>query len=183
MTTLTRLWELAGEQHGFVTTQDAEGYGIPATTLVKAAARGRLWRVAHGVYRFPEFPETELDPYALATLWAAQRGVLSHETALQLHDLCDVEPEKIHLTVPRHCRIRRQGGDAYVIHHQDLVPEDLAWFEGIRIVTAERAIRQAIATAVAPHLVGQSIETARRRGRIPRDLAAELDRLLHHVDA
>ena len=36
--------------------------------------RGRLHRAAYGVYRFPEFPEDEFDPYVLATLWPAKRG-------------------------------------------------------------------------------------------------------------
>jgi predicted transcriptional regulator of viral defense system len=34
------------------------------------AARGGLERAAHGVYRFPQLPVTERDPYMLAVLWA-----------------------------------------------------------------------------------------------------------------
>jgi len=33
---------------------------------------------------------------------------LSHETALDLHDLCDVNPAQIHLTVPAAYRLRRR---------------------------------------------------------------------------
>lgn len=132
---LTRLWELAGAQHGYVTTADAQNHGITGPALVKAAARGRLHRVAYGVYRFPEFPGDELDPYVLAALWPARRGVLSHETALQLLDLCDVEPEKIHINVPTGYRVRRRGGEAYVVHQEDLDPKEVVWFEGVRIVS------------------------------------------------
>ena len=183
MATLTLLREVAGAQHGYVTTLDAHGYGVAGTTLVKAAERGRLHRAAYGVYRFPEFPEDEFDPYVLATLWPAKRGVLSHETALQLQNLCDVEPEKIHITVSAGYRIRRRGGEAYVVHHEDLHERDLAWFEGVRIATPEKAIRQAIATAVAPHLVAQAIDTARKRGKLTKDTAIELDLLLRRADA
>jgi predicted transcriptional regulator of viral defense system len=47
----------------------------------------------------------------LAALWPAGRGVLSHDTALELHELCDVNPEKIHLTVPADYQPRRRGGE------------------------------------------------------------------------
>jgi predicted transcriptional regulator of viral defense system len=182
MARLTDLWELAGSQHGYVTTADALAYGVTGTALVKAADRRRLERTAYGVYRFPEFPHEAIDAYVLATLWPAKRGVLSHETALQIHELCDIEPERIHITVPRSYRIRRRGGEAYTVHHEDLDDPDLTWFEGVRIVTPAKAIRQAIASAVAPHLVAVAIANARKRGRIAPDLAAELDGLLRRAD-
>lgn len=47
----------------------------------------------------------------LATSWASGRGVLSHDTALDLHELCDINPAKVHLTLPPDYSPRRLGGD------------------------------------------------------------------------
>lgn len=160
-----KLWALASDQHGFVTARDAEELGIDRTVLVKLAARGRLERRAWGVYRFPDFPVGRLDEYALAALWPARRGVLSHETALELHELCDVNPEKIHVTVPVRYRPRRGDlADLYIVHHEDLTDRQIGWVEGIRVVAPTHAIVQAAGNGLAPHLIDQALTTARRRG-------------------
>lgn len=118
----------------------------------------------------------------LATLWPAGRGVLSHETALLLHELCDVNPDRIHITVPPGYYPRRRGGGLYVVHRADLHDGELTWLEGIRIVTPARAIEEAVATGVPPHLVQQAIGTARRRGRAPVETLDHLaDRLVARV--
>lgn len=63
------LWDVAVDQYGYFTTQDATDLGIDPTTVVKLAHRGQVEHVAHGVYRFSELPVTEYDPYMLAVLW------------------------------------------------------------------------------------------------------------------
>ncbi|MGH8990785.1 MAG: type IV toxin-antitoxin system AbiEi family antitoxin domain-containing protein [Acidimicrobiia bacterium] len=170
--------DLALDQNGFVTFTDLTEAGIDPALARQWLRRGRVERVAHGVYRFPEVPPSDLDAYMLATLWAAGRGVLSHETALQLHGLCDIEPALIHITVPPTYWPRRGGGERYRVHLEQLGDDEVEWFEGMRIVTPLCAIRQAIATAVPPHLVGQAIEVARRRGRVGEAEAKALDAAL-----
>ncbi len=92
---------------GYVTTEDAAAVGVAADRLRKTAERGTLERIAYGLYRVPAVPVTALDQYMEATLWPRGGGVLGHETALDLHDLCAVNPAKIHVTVRRDLRIRR----------------------------------------------------------------------------
>lgn len=171
-------FELALDQQGFVTFRDARQLGFDPALLRQWYARGLLDRATHGVYRFPQATVTELDAYRLATLWAAGRGVLSHETALQLHRLGDVEPARIHITLPKGYRPRRKGGELYVVHHEDLAPEDKTAVEGLPIVTPEVAIRQAIAVRTRPHLVQQAIEAARRRGLVRPAALDELEQRL-----
>jgi predicted transcriptional regulator of viral defense system len=44
------------------------------------SSRGQLERVAQGVYRFPQLPVTEYDPYMLAVLWTGvPAACLSHD--------------------------------------------------------------------------------------------------------
>jgi predicted transcriptional regulator of viral defense system len=63
-------------------------------------------------------------------------GVLSHATALDLHELCDINPSRIDLTVPTG------------LHRETLADSDLTWHEGLMIVTEDRAIRGAIELGV-----------------------------------
>lgn len=169
------LAELAAEQYGFLTQEDAQQLGVPADTLVKMARRGQLYRVATGVYRMPLIPRTPLDAYMQATLWPrGVRAVISHETALDLYELSDVNPAKIHITVPRRHRPRRNVPARYVIHHEDLDPVDVTLHEGIPIVTPERAIRQCQAAHLGPALIAQAIDDGQRQGLLTRAVADQL---------
>jgi predicted transcriptional regulator of viral defense system len=66
--------------------------------------------------------------------------VLTHNTALDLHDLRDINPAGIHITVARRYRITREIPPAYEVHHRDLPAEDRALVEGLPTVKPRRAI-------------------------------------------
>ncbi|MFH2007190.1 MAG: type IV toxin-antitoxin system AbiEi family antitoxin domain-containing protein [bacterium] len=173
-----RVWERAFEkavdQYGFITFGDLREQGEDPVRLRQWHQHDRIERVGHGIYRFRQVPETSLDQYMLATLWPSGRGVLSHETALELHELCDVNPEVIHLTLPRGYRPRRRGGERYVLHVEQLGTSDVTWHESISIVQPAVAIRQAIDDGTPTPLVRQAIDTAQRLGRASREELVEL---------
>lgn len=169
------LYEIALDQYGLVTTEDARTHDIPVLRLVNMARRGTLEHRSHGLYRLSAFPASPLDPYMEATLWPVGiRGVLSHETALDLHGLSDVNPSKIHITIPPGHRPRRAIPAAYVIHHADLASDEVTLHEGIPIVTPERAIRDSFESNLGPALIRQAVDDAERRGLIPRIRAQAL---------
>jgi hypothetical protein len=57
-------------------------------------------------------------------LWTGTTAAcLSHDTALAAYDVCHINPDRTHVTVPTARRVRRSGGDFYVIHRQDLDDE------------------------------------------------------------
>lgn len=175
----TALADLAGDQYGFVTTRDAECLNIDPHRLLELARRGQLERAATGVYRLPLIPPTPLDPYMLATLWPrGVRAVISHDSALDLSGLSDVNPSKIHITVPAGHRPRREVPSQYELHHEDLRPEEITSHEGIPIVTAAKAIQQAHEARLGPGLIRQAMADARRRGLLTRKQFAELEREL-----
>lgn len=108
-------------------------------------------------------------------MWPAGRGVLSHETALAAYELSDVDPAKVHVTVPRHYRIRRKDVPAvFEFHHADLTEGDRASLEGIPIVSPARAIRDAHASHLGAALIEQAIDDGQRTGRLPRVQAQRL---------
>ena len=168
------LLDQAQQQYGYLTPEDARELDADPALLRQMAARGTLERVARGVYRVPTVPPTPLDAYMQAVLWTGRKGVLSHETALDLYELADVNPSAIHLTVPRTFRTHREIPHSYRLHRGDVSPEQTRWHEGLPIVTPETAIRGAKEQALGWHLIDQAIETARSRGLITADAATQL---------
>ncbi|WP_092800675.1 type IV toxin-antitoxin system AbiEi family antitoxin domain-containing protein [Klenkia marina] len=175
MTARQELWNVAVEQYGYVTKRDADELDLDRHTVEKLAGRGLLERVAHGVYRFPELPVTEYDTHMLAVLWTGRPDAcLSHDTALAGYDVCDINPDRIHLTLPKRERIRRNGGDRYVVHYQDLAPDQLGWWHRIPTVTLPTAIDQGIASGIPTYLLRQALRTGRDRGLLTAAQAATL---------
>lgn len=159
------LWEVAAAQHGYVTARQAAQLGVSNMALVMLQRRGMVERAARGVYRFPKFPVSQYDPQMLAVLWTGvEQACLSHETALDAYGISDVNPSAIHVTVPKRRRVRRAGGDGYVLHHEDLAPEQIGWWEEIPTVTPATAVAQCIDSGTPTYLLRQALERGHRDG-------------------
>jgi predicted transcriptional regulator of viral defense system len=173
------IFALGVDSCGFVTQEQARELGIPAQRLVVLEDRGLLERRRHGLYRVVALPASPVDGYMEATLWPiGVQGVLSDDTALELHELSDVSPAKIHITVPRSHRTRRTVPTQYVVHRRDLDASEITRYEGIPIVTPARAIRDAHAGHLGPALIRQAIDDGERSGKLTGATAAELRREL-----
>src|SRR5699024_2253554 len=109
------LWDVASAQHGFVTAQQATELGIDKHAMQMLVYRGTLTRMAHGVYRFPQYPVGQYDNLMLAVLWTRiPEAALSHETALDGYGISDINPHRIHVTVSKKRRLRRTDDNDYV---------------------------------------------------------------------
>jgi predicted transcriptional regulator of viral defense system len=178
------LAELAADQFGLVTLQDAERVGYEPGTLVKLAARGQLERISRGLYRVPFLAGGEMAAYMAATLWPqGVRGVLTHETALDLWNVSDVNPAKIHVAVPRAHRPQRAAPSAYVIHREDLDPTEVSAIEGVPVVRLACAIRQCAAAHLGGDLLEQALRHGHARGLLSADEHYQLRRELGLQDA
>jgi predicted transcriptional regulator of viral defense system len=174
-----RAFDLATGQYGFVTTADMKGLGIHPNNLAVMAHRGLLEHRATGLYRVTAVPHTGLEQYMEATLWPRVGGVLSHETALDLYDISDINPTRIDITVPKGLRLRRANmPPVYRFHRRDLDPADIRRHEGIPIVTPLRAILDCVDIHVRHDLIEQAAGTARRRGMIRRADVALIEQQL-----
>lgn len=174
------LWETAATQHGFVTAQQAAAMGVGLETVKKLVQRGTLHRAAFGVYRFPNFPVAEADPYMLAVLWTrAPEAALSHETALDVYGISDVNPDRIHIVVGKYRRLRRTGGEVYAIHNEKLAPDQIAWWQEVPTVTVATAIAQCIDWGTPTYLLRQALQNGHDQGRLTtaerHDLAGSLE--------
>jgi predicted transcriptional regulator of viral defense system len=158
-----RLAELAAENYGYLTTDEVQDAGIDPHRLLELARRGQIEHRARALYRLPLIPPTPLDAYREATLWPrGSEGAISHASALDLYGLGDANPAKIHLTLPRAHRPRRQIPSQYVLHHEDLAPAEVSAYEGIPAVTPAKAIRQS--QELGPELLCGAIDDGLRRG-------------------
>jgi predicted transcriptional regulator of viral defense system len=59
-------------------------------------------------------------------------GTISHDSALDLWEVGDVNPAKIHITVPRAHRVQRDVPAAYELHCEDLAADEVTEIEGVR---------------------------------------------------
>jgi len=183
VTILERLREIALDQHGLVTSTQAVEHGIARTELPRLAGRGRIERVARGVYRIPQVPTNRFESWALAVLWTGSADAcLSHETALAAWDVSDINPDRIHLTVGTRRRLRKQGGERYVIHHDDLRPDERTWFEGIPVTTLPATIAACLAWGTPTYLLRQALRRGARTSLLPRVQHERLTTMLENRD-
>lgn len=178
-----RLWEVALDQHGFVAARQAREAGVTQGAIQMLVQRGTLERSAFGVYRFPGFPTSQYDPYMLAVMWTrVPEACLSHETALDAYEISDVNPSRVHVTVGTHRRIRRAGGDLYVVHHEDLTADEIGWWQEVPTVKPNVAIRQCMDTGTSTHVLRQAIDNGHAKGYLrtaDRDQLAEALSIRH----
>ncbi len=182
-TRMDELFEIAEANGGLLTSKQARDQGIQDSVLVRLAQRGRLVRTARGVYRIAHYPQNRLAQYREAVLWAQashgpERVALSHETALLVLGLSDINPAKVHLTVPKRARLRREKPSWIAIHRADLALHDLTEHEGVPVTTVERSITDVLTSTHRIDLARQAIVDARREGFLDKQQQARVRRAL-----
>jgi len=169
------IYELAADQLGYFSAAQAREFGVSNMAVVMMERRGTLQRVSRGVYRLVHFPNEPESQYMEAALWPmAGTAVVSHESALALYGLSDVDPARIHITIPLCQRVRRAIPRRLAVHHADLPEEDTTAHAGIPVTTVARTLRDCHAAAVGDEVLMRALLQAEREGWVPR---AEGDRL------
>lgn len=174
----TDLYYLAEENDGLFLASDARMHiGVPAAALVKMEKRGVLERVARGVYRLIAYPPAPLAQYREAILAIRVnrpelKPIVSHESALALHEISDVNPSKVHITVPTRTRLRRDLPAFVTVHHADLQPDEIVSVEGVPTTTVVRTIQDC--ASLGSGVVRDAIDDALRTGKISEVDAAAL---------
>src|ERR1039458_1385960 len=140
-----RLYEIAEGQEGFFTTKQAKAAGFAENTH-PYHVQARNWIREHrGIYRLTSFPRGERPDMMLWSLWSRNRGettqgVYSHQTALSLHDLSDVMPAKLHMTVPRSFRRNSEIPRVLVLHFANLPQSGIGAADGVRVTKPMQTI-------------------------------------------
>ena len=132
------LYDAAVEQYGFITSQDAVDLGIDRNRLYRMSEWSGLTRVAHGVYRFDAMPPSSNDQLMEAVLRVGRDAFLQGESVLALHGLALVNPQKIHIGVPR--RVRRSLPSFIQVEQRSLPAGDITAYDAIPSTTVHRAL-------------------------------------------
>jgi predicted transcriptional regulator of viral defense system len=106
---------------------------------------------------------------------------ISHATALALYGISDANPPKIHLTVARSSRLRRETPKPIVVHREELAAEEIVIHEGIPVTSVARTVADLLASGARIDLVSQAVSDARREGFIQDREATRLRRLIRTV--
>jgi hypothetical protein len=173
-----KLRRLAATQSGYFSAAQALdlGYSYPAQSY--HTKKGNWQRVARGIYRLPEWPVGDHDDLVRWTLWSRELGVVSHDTAVSIYDLADVNPSRVHLTVPPGFRAKAKG---VILHHDELADGDVWDREGYRITTP---LRTAIDAAASDLSLEQLTEVVKNVSKLaphtaPQQLRREAERRGH----
>jgi len=165
-----RLFEFAVGQEGHFTTAQAAVAGYSPQLLLKYLKSGRVTRVLRGIYRIVHFPASEHEDLTTIWLWSEQKGVLSHETALMLHDLSDVLPRKAHLTLPGSWRSRRlRVPKGVVVYHEDVAKKERVQLGSIPVTTVRRTLLDCVSSHVSLEFIEAALRQARARGFIDKE--------------
>lgn len=163
---LARLRDIAEEQWGLVTLQQAAEAAVGWRSLARLLEAGHLERVAHGVYRVRGAPEA--DHLALRAAWLrldpARRAwrrlsdpdvaIVSHASAASLYGVGDLRADVHEFTLP----VRRQTRRPDVRVHRGSVPrQQRAIHGGLPVVHGGWMIGQLLADHVEPDTVGQIV--------------------------
>ena len=175
------LYERASAQAGHFTTQQAAEAGYSPPLLHKYQANGKIMRIRRGVYRMVHFPAGEDEDLVVFWLWSDRAGVFSHETALTRHDLSDLLPSRVEMTVPLAWKPRRlRVPEGLVLHYADVKPKDCAWHGPVPLTSPAQTVRDCISVGVSPEFVEQAIQQGVGRGLFDR---AEVDEVRRSVDS
>jgi Transcriptional regulator, AbiEi antitoxin len=169
-----RLFEFAEQQQGFFTTKQAKAAGFAENTHPYHVQVGNWIREHRGIYRLALFPAAGRPDLVLWALWSRNRndqveGVYSHQTALSLFDLSDLNPAKLHMTVPTDFRRNSDVPGILVLHYADLPESDIQTAQGFKFTRPLRTILDLIeADTVERSFVRQALRQAVDRGLITR---------------
>jgi hypothetical protein len=169
-----RLFEIAEQQQGFFTTKQAKVAGFAETTHPYHVQVRNWIREYRGIYRLALFPAADRPDLVLWSLWSRNRneeveGVYTHETALSLYELSDVNPAKLHMTVPRDFRRNSDIPGILVLHYADLPERDVQTAQGFRFTRPLRTILDLIeGGTIERAFIRQALKQGIDRGLITR---------------
>ena len=169
-TALRELTALAQSQAGYFTAKQAAEFGYKYPHLDYHIQAGNFERAGHGLYRLPEIPLAEHDDLVRLAFWSRDRNdqpqaVASHQTALTIHELSDLIPTKIHLTVPG--SFRKVPGKGVLLHRGTLNAGETEEREGFRVTSPLRTLLDvAVDETLAVDHLKKAVQEALDRGMI-----------------
>lgn len=156
---------LAFRQAGYFSAAQAREIGYSYQAQKYHVDHGNWLRIDRGLFRLPGWPSRADDVYARWVLWSGGRGVVSHDSALSIHGLSDLNPARVHLTVPPGFRA---VDDAVVLHKGTVVESDVENRDSWSVTTVERTLADAAAGDLSQETVTAAVGDAITNGMVTR---------------
>ena len=164
---LDRLTEVAGQHEGYFTRADSRAAGATDAVFDALVSEHKIEQTAFDVYHLNHFPYSDHEQLISLWLQTDRRGVLSHDTALFLHEISDVFPRRRHITVPPGLDPGDRKLDGKVVlHHAEVSKDEIRWLGPVPYTAPLRTLRDCIASHLSPDLIEQAIANGLRRGMI-----------------
>ena len=176
-----RLYEIAASQLGYFTTAQACSAGFNDNLHSYHIKTGNWIREHRGVYRLARFPETEYSHLVIWSLWSCDRngniqGIYSHETALSLYDLSDVNPAKLHMIVPPKFRRTAKLPEVLRLHKGIVHEKEYEERQGYKVLkplpTIVRLINE---KKVSDEIIIQALRDGMNKGYLMRKQLMKVD--------
>lgn len=175
---LDRIYQVAADQDGYFSTAQLRDTEVGEPELRRLTANRHIDRELRGVYRLARLPVTAHGYLWPAVLWplapAGTPAVISHETALDLWDVSDVNPAKVHITLPTGTRLRRRIPELYRVHFGDIPAGNLQRVEGLPVTSLYRTIVDLLLDRTGPADLKDVIARGRAQSLLTDDEAGEL---------
>ncbi len=168
------LYRLAEHQGGFFTARQAREAGYADNTHPYHVKAGNWIREHRGIYRLARFPVHSRSDLMLWQLWSHNRagerqGTFSHATALTLHELSDVMPRRLDMTVPPGFQRMAAIPAVLNLHRARIGDDEVETIDGVRVTTPLRTLIDVIDDGIlGQDLQVQSVYEALQRGRVTR---------------
>lgn len=157
-----QLYDIASRYGGFFTAKQAAMVGYAAPKRNYHVRAGNWVREQRGIFRLKAFPLPDRSDLVLWWLWSRNRqdepqGIFSHQTALSLHELTDLMPSRIHMTVPPGFRRSAKPPKSIVLHQAELQHYEM---ENIAGVPTTNALRTLLDLALTKDVESAELRTA-----------------------
>lgn len=141
--------DIASEQWGLLTAAQAKARGVSLQALARLTTHGRLERLSHGVYRIAGSPPHPLEGIRAAWLalapssmaWERARhdvgAVVSHRSAARVHQVGDLDSDRVEFTTRRRRQTRRHDVKFHVV---PLDRGDWELVDGLPVTTLIRTV-------------------------------------------
>lgn len=138
-----KLLEIAQKQGGYFTSMQALKAGYNYRLQHYHKSKKHWEEIDTGLYKLTNFPASQFDDLIRWSLWSRDKkgnpqAVISHESALVVHELGDVLPAKVHITVPS--KFRKKMPDGVVYHKGNVKTEEVETRDGFSVTTPLRTI-------------------------------------------
>lgn len=187
-----RLNAMAFDQSGYFTAKAAKAIGYSYQAQKYHVDRGNWTRVDRGVFRLPDWPSDASDIYMRWIVWSGNEGVISHQSAADVHGFGDFDAGSVHLTLPRPAVV---GPEGVVLHAGCLGPKDVSTGPGFRVTSPLRTLldladssvpQEQLEAALRDALQAKSTTRGRLRGsseNLDDSSALRIHRALYAVEA